>query len=345
MDPGWGRASHGLCADRQCYSGTARPTDLLGATTEGTWCDDDPMTGHRRIRWLALSVSALALAGCSSNAAVPTTTRPAGPTRPLSAAGISGWHEAGSYDESSLTASEGLATVTPPAAPPYLVYRGISSVPAPLAAEGWGHIGDPDSAAGTIVDAFQGPSSGHTKMFLVTSPNGATTQYVHTLVPGEEYNNSFDAISPDSKWMVAGEWDTMHHLQVYPAPGLRSAISPKADLRLAGEIRLDHAVRYVQGCDFVTATRLICASDDSSGTLFANPKPLLEVTLPHPLDGTSVTGRVTDLGSIPQRSTCTGFFEAEGVDYAVATRTLRVEIIQPGSCILHTTVYEYTRAG
>jgi hypothetical protein len=63
------------------------------------------------------------------------------------------------------------------------------------------------------------------------------------------------------------------------------------------------------------------------------------------LDGASVPGHVIDLGSIPQESTCSGTFEAEGVDYAVATGTLRVEIIQPGSCILHTTVYEYTGAG
>jgi hypothetical protein len=303
----------------------------------------------RRGRWTALAVAALVLTGCSSGAAsssTTTTTAPAGPTRPLSTTGIAHWRAVGSYDESSLTASEGLATVVSTVAPSYIVYRGITSVPTALAAEGWGHIGDPDSAAGSIIDAYQGPSTGHSKMFLVTTPSGATVQYVHTLVPGEEYNNSFDAVAPGGQWMVAGEWDTMDHLQVYPTPYLDHRTSPQGGgLPLAGLIRLDHKVAYVQGCDFTSATTLLCASDDSTHRQFTNDKPLLEVVLPHPLDGTTVTGHVVDLGSIPEVSTCTGSFEAEGVDYDVATGTFRVEIIQPGSCILHTTVYEYVRAG
>ena len=298
--------------------------------------------GHRA----ALALVGLLLAGCSATTVTPTTLSTAsGPTRPLSSSGIAGWKSVGSYDESSLIASEGVATVEPPGAASYLLYRGISSVPADLAAEGWGHIGDPDSAGGTIIDAYQGPASGHTKMFLVTTPSGATHQYVHTLVPGEEYNNSFDTIAPGTQWMVAGEWDTMSHLQVYPTPSLNRRTPPQGGpLPLAGYIRLDHEVRYVQGCDFTSRTTLLCASDDDSRKLFSNQKPLLEVVLPHALDGATVTGHVIDLGSIPQVSACTGTFEAEGVDYAVATGTLRVEIIQPGSCILHTTVYEYTHA-
>ena len=179
------------------------------------------MTGRHgpRGRWCGRRLVGMLLAGCSATAATPTTVaKPSGPTEPLSRSGIAHWKAVGSYDESSLTASEGVATVVPPGAASYLLYRGISSVPADLAAEGWGHIGDPDSADGTIIDAYQGPASGHTKMFLVTTPSGATVQYVHTLVPGEEYNNSFDTIAPGTQWMVAGEWDTMSHLQVYPTP-------------------------------------------------------------------------------------------------------------------------------
>ena len=146
--------------------------------------------------------------------------------------------------------------------------------------------------------------------------------------------------------MVAGEWDTMSHLQVYPTPSMSHRTSPHGgQLPLAGYIELDHRVSYIQGCDFTSTTTLICSSDDDSQKLFSNRKPLLEVILPHALDGTSVSGHVIDLGSIPQKSACSGTFEAEGVDYAVATGTLRVEIIQPGSCILHTTVYEYSHAG
>ena len=218
-------------------------------------------------------------------------------------------------------------------------------MPANLSAQGWSHIGDPDSARGYIFDAYQGPSSGNSKMFLVTTLAGKTFEYIHTLVHGELYNNSFATVSPDLQWMVAGEWGTMSHLQIYPTPLLNHKTSPDGgSLRLAGYIRLDHKVNDIQGCDFVTPRKLICASDDDSETLFPNQKPLLEVTLPGPLRGADVRAHVVDLGSIPQKSTCTGTFEAEGVDFDTSTGTLRVEIIQPGSCILMTTIDEYRQA-
>jgi hypothetical protein len=183
-------------------------------------------------------------------------------------------------------------------------------------------------------------------MFLVTTPSGKRFEYTHTLVPGELYNNSFATISPDSRWMVAGEWETMSHLQIFPTPLLNHKTSPDGgSLRLAGYIELNHKVNDIQGCDFVAPARLICASDDDSKTLFPNEKPLLQVTLPRALHGRSVKAAVVDLGSIPQLSTCTGTFEAEGVDFDVSTGTLRVEVIQPGSCILKTTVFEYKAAG
>ena len=134
----------------------------------------------------------------------------------------------------------------------------------------------------------------------------------------------------------------MTHFQVYPTPYFNSATSPTGGtLNLSGYINLNTPVSNIQGCDFVTATELICASDDSSDSIFANPFPLLEVTLAAPLNGGTVTGTVTDLGSIPQSSICSGTFEPEGVDYDTATGVLRVEIIQPGICAVATTVYEY----
>jgi hypothetical protein len=180
-------------------------------------------------------------------------------------------------------------------------------------------------------------------MFRVTTPSGSAYEYTHALVSGEEYNNSFDAISPDGQWMVAGEWNTMTHFQIYPAPILNAA-TPKTGggLALSGYVRLDRAVNDVQGCDFVTATRLICASDDNSRSLFPERKPLLQVDLARSLTGGDVAGHVTDLGPIPQANTiCSGTFEAEGVDYDPSTGILRVEIIQPGVCEVATTVYEY----
>jgi hypothetical protein len=146
--------------------------------------------------------------------------------------------------------------------------------------------------------------------------------------------------------MIAGEWGTMRHLQIYPTPALNHRThAGGGSLALAGYVQLDHKVNDIQGCDFVTAVRLICASDDDSRTLFPNQKPLLEVDLPHHLSGRTLTGHVVDLGAIPQQSTCSGTFEAEGVDFDSSSHILRVEVIQPGSCILKTTVYEYRATG
>lgn len=261
--------------------------------------------------------------------------------------GISGWTLVGSYDENTLDAGEGVATVVRPShdGGAYELYRGIQSVPSALSAQGWSHIGDPDSIRGYVFDAYQGPSSGHSKMFLVTTPSGTTYEYVHRLVRGELYNNSFDAISPDSQWMVGGEWGTMSHLQIYPTPLLNHETARTGGaLPLAGYIELDHRVNDIQGCDFVTPTRLICVSDDDSMKLFPVEKPLLEVDVPHALNGRTVKGHVVDLGPIPQQSSCTGTFESEGDDFDAATGVLRVEIIEPGSCILKTTIYEYKAA-
>lgn len=282
---------------------------------------------------LALGPSALAASGSATV------------THPEDSSGIAGWTTAGSYLEPTLTSNEGVATVDPPGGSAYELYRGTASIPLSLAIEGWTHIGDPDSASGYIVDAFQSSTSTTRKLYRVTTPSGATYQYTHTLVAGELINNSFDTIAPSTQWMVSGEWGTVSHLQVFPTPLLNSSTpATGGTLSLAGYIQLDHPVNDVQSCDFLTATTLICASDDSSQTLFSNAKPLLEITLPGPLTGQTVTGHVIDLGSIPQSSICSGSFEAEGVDYETATGILRVEIIQPSVCEVATTVYEYKRS-
>lgn len=303
-------------------------------------------SGARSINWLVLLiVSAAVFWGAGLGALAPPAAGADPLAVPGSQGGIASWTEVGSYDENTLFAGEGVATVFEPGQSTYELYRGIFSVPSNLAAQGWAHIGDPDSLRGYIFDAYQGPSSGSSKMFLVTTPSGDSFEYVHTLVPGELYNNSFATISPDTQWMVAGEWGTMSHLQIYPTPVLNHQTPPDGgSLQLAGYIGLDHEVNDIQGCDFVTPVRLICASDDDSRTLFPNEKPLLEIDLPSSLHGISVPGHVVDLGSIPQESSCSGTFEAEGVDFDPSTGILRVEIIEPGACILTTVIYEYKPA-
>jgi hypothetical protein len=284
-------------------------------------------------------VAALALAAA---AAVGPATRAQTLIQPESSTGIAGWTQTGSYNESVLSAGEGVATVDPPGDTAYELYRGAASIPLAELINGWTHIGDPDSADGYIIDAYQGSSSGNKKMFLLTTPSGATYQYMHTLVSGELYNNSFDAISPDTRWMVSGEWGTMTHFQIYPTPYFNSTTSPNGGmLTLSGYISLNTPVDDIQGCDFVTATKLVCASDDSSDSIFTNKFPLLEITVAAPLNGSTVSGMVTDLGSIPQNSICSGTFEPEGVDYDAAAGVLRVEITQPSVCEVATTVYDY----
>jgi hypothetical protein len=256
------------------------------------------------------------------------------------------WVETGSSLQSTLTAGEGVTTVHTAGGGDSVLYRGVGSIPLSVLVQGWTHIGDPDSADGYVFDAYQsGASDPTSKMFRVTTPSGAAYEYVHTLVPGELYNNSFDAVSPDTQWMVSGEWGTMSHLQIYPTPLLNPETSPTGgSLDLSGLIQLDHPVNDVQGCDFTSPTQLICASDDSSQTLFPDAKPLLEIDLPGPLTGGTTTGHVTDIGAIPQSSICSGTFEDEGVDYDTDTGILRLEMIQPSICGAVTTVYTYRRS-
>lgn len=252
------------------------------------------------------------------------------------------WHVTGSSLQSTLGAGEGVSTVHG-AGGDSVLYRGVLSIPLSARIEGWSHIGDPDAAAGYVFDAYQsGDATPTSKMFRVTTPAGRAYEYTHPLVPGELYNNSFDAVSPDTQWMVAGEWGTMDHLQIYPTPILNPATpATGGTLALSGSIRLDHPVDNVQGCDFTTGTQLVCASDDSSRTLFPEDKPLLRIDLDHPVGSGDVTGHVTDLGAVPQDSVCSGSSETEGVDYDTATGVLRVEMIQPSVCAAVTTVYTY----
>jgi len=252
------------------------------------------------------------------------------------------WSVTGSSLHTTLSAGEGVTTVQD-ASGDHVLFRGVASIPLRTRIEGWSHIGDPDSTGGYVFDAYQSGSATSTaKMFRVTTPAGTSYEYVHPLVPGELSNNSFDAVSPDRQWMVAGEWNTMDHLQIYPTPILNPATGATGgDLALAGLVRLDHPVNDVQGCDFTSATRLVCASDDSSTALFPDDRPLLQIDLEHPLTGDDVTGHVTDLAAVPQHSLCAGTSETEGVDYDVTTGVLRAEVIQPGVCAVVTTVYTY----
>lgn len=242
-----------------------------------------------------------------------------------------GWVSSGNTTVNSLTGGEGIAS----RADGSLLTRGLGSIPLRLRVAGWNHVGDPDIAAGDVFDAYQGGDGATSKMFEVTTASGQTYDYTHQLDAGELLNNSFATVSPDAQWLVAGEWGTMNRLQVFPAP-LTNPATPRTGgaLPQAGQITLDRAVSDIQGCDFVSGTRLVCVSDDDA-------KDVLQVDLGHALDGSVVTGQVTTLFQVPRSSICSGTFETEGIDYDANARTLRVEIVSPGVCEVATTVYSY----
>ncbi|CAL9322736.1 hypothetical protein [Streptomyces sp. SudanB182_2057] len=261
---------------------------------------------------------------------------------PAMAAGT--WTETGSDRADPLTESQGLASVEVPANSPNR-YTGVGTIPLGLAGRGWNHVGDPDASYdGFYIEPYQ-RDSGNSKMFRVRAPGGAWSEYVHTLGPGEALNNSWAAVSPDGRWMLSGEWGTMTRLLVFPTPGVNPATSPSADLPQVSTVRLDHAVRDVQGCDFTGPTTLLCSSDDPEGSLFGLTKPLLQVDLSAPPDGTAdVTGHVTAVRQLPLRSSCQGSFEAEGIDYDRRDGVLRVIVVSPGFCVLtDSKTYKFTR--
>ncbi|WP_033291553.1 hypothetical protein [Amycolatopsis jejuensis] len=246
------------------------------------------------------------------------------------AGAVTGWTTIGSDRARPLDESQGLATVVRPSGTS-IRYTGIGTVDAGLAARGWKHIGDPGSAQGWYVEPYQREDRG-AKLFRVEAPDGTRADYQHALESWEANNNSFAAVSPDARWLVSGEWGTMDRLLVLPMPGV-AATDPAKNLPYASAIRLDHRVRDIQGCDFVSLTRLLCSSDDPDGSLFGTTKPLLQVDLAGPVSGSDVAGHVTSLGQLPLRSGCSGNFETEGIDYDERDGTLRVVVMSPGACV------------
>jgi hypothetical protein len=262
---------------------------------------------------------------------------------PVPASAADTWTETGSDRADPLTESQGLTSVEVPANSPNR-YTGIGTIPLSVSVRGWNHVGDPDdSYNGYYVEPYQ-QDSGNSKMYRVQAPDGTWSEYVHTLSSGEALNNSWDAISPDGQWMLSGEWGTMNRLLVFPTPGVNASTSPSADLPLASQVHLDHPVRDVQGCDFSGPTTLLCSSDDPDGSLFGMTKPLLQIDLSATPGSSDVTGHVTALRQLPLRSSCSGTFEVEGIDYDRRTGTLRVIVMSPGFCILtDSKTYKFTR--
>jgi hypothetical protein len=265
-----------------------------------------------------------------------------------SAAQIRGWQVVGQTSVLTAAAGEGVATVRVPGQAVRTYFTAGPAIPAPIQAEGWGHIGDPDSRNGFIFDPYQQIIPAPTmKMFMVTTPTGQQFEYTHQMADDELAVNAaaYDAITPNGQWMVSSELAPITRLLVFPTPLLNpSTAQTGGTIQVASRILLDHLVRNLQGCDFVTATRLICASDDSNNDIYPTSKPLLQIDLKHQLNGKDVTARVTSLGQIPLASTCVGAYTVEGVDYDMPTGQLRVEVVPPSPCNTNITVYTLQHA-
>jgi len=234
-------------------------------------------------------------------------------------------------------AGQGLTSVVVDGRPKVL-YRGESSIPKHLRAQGWVHIGDPGSWGGYVFDAYQGRPGARSKLYEVITPAGDRYDYEHgldaTLNPPELFNNSFVTVSPDGKWMVSGEWGATKRLLVFPTPALNPA-TPRAGgvLPLAGTIELDKAVRNVQGAVFLDERTLLCATDDqgtdTAAPLWPVPRQLLAITLADTLDTRAAPASVECLGSLPKPRGGLGACEVEGIDYQPTTGDLRADIVPP----------------
>jgi hypothetical protein len=282
-------------------------------------------------------------------AMLTTLAAPAAPASVASAAGAyhDGWRVVDKTTVPAAVGGEGVATVRLPGQPVKVYYTAGNTIPANLKAEGWGHIGDPDSLHGYVFDPYQQTTATITqKMMLVTTPTGQQYEYAHTLGPDEivPNSNAYTAVTPDGQWLVSSELAQIDRLLVWPAPVLNKSVpAGGGTLPLAAKVLLDKPVRNLQGCDFVTTTRLVCASDDSNNDLYPTSKPLLQIDLQHPLRGKDVKAHVTSLGQLPLASTCVGAYTAEGVDYDAATGDLRVEVLPPSPCNTDIAVYTYRR--
>jgi hypothetical protein len=249
----------------------------------------------------------------------------------VASADVGPWRTIGSDVARALDESQGLAVVSRSSGT-VVRYTGVGTIPSSVSSRGWNHVGDPGAGSGYYVEPYQRDDRG-AKLFRVEAPDGTWTEYQHALESWEANNNSFAAVSPDGRWMVAGEWGTMTRLLVHPMPGV-AFTDPSANLPYASSIRLDRSVRDVQGCDFVSATQLLCSSDDPDGSLFGVTKPLLQVDLAAAVGSSDVVGKVTSLGQLPLVSGCSGSFEVEGIDFDERDGTLRVVVMSPSICIL-----------
>lgn len=219
-------------------------------------------------------------------------------------------------------------------------FRNLLGIPLPLLFGGYLHIGDIDAHGGRVYVPYENSGKGTEKAYgAVDLASGRILGWsVHQLDPGETYNNSWVAVSPDGEWMASGEWEDMTSFLVF-----RRADVGKPSIDVAFRIRLDAPLSLVQGCDFDGAVRLVCQDDTAS-------RRLLQIDLDRPLDGADVGSHTTVLGTTPAdvavpwlAPLCKNPTETEGVDVSADGSTLRFLTVDP--CLLWSHEYRYNNVG
>lgn len=283
--------------------------------------------------------SLVVMIGVASLAAVPLAPAALASAVPASAGPwqLSGWRTV-----PAAHADQGVATVITSQGGERIVLRGDANVSAAMRANGWWHIGDPGSTHGYLLDAYQAIAAVRAKLFVLTSPDGRQSRWLHRLGPGEMINNSFVAAAPSGRWFVSGEWGTLDRFLIFPTPFLNPRARPGHDLGLAATIRLTRPVRNVQGCSFASPTQLICATNDPEDELYGVARALITVTLARPLDGRPEVGVPALLGALPQVSAC-GAAETEGID--VRGGTMTVVAHETGLCHRRAVIFTYRLPG
>jgi hypothetical protein len=206
------------------------------------------------------------------------------------------------------------------------------------------HTGDPDAHGGRVILPWEnkqlGPSNPPTKSFGVYDET--TLELIgwskHVLVPGETNDNPWVTISPDGAWMLSGRYAPMPELEVFPVP-----VAPFADIPRSATIPLDRPAYEVQGCDFVHATQLVCASNNEE-----TGKQVFLLDLDAPVGGGASSATLTYVGAAPQLPPllgesvefCEDSGEIEGVDAApVPGGGVLVRLLVIDRCFL--VVHEY----
>ena len=249
----------------------------------------------------------------------------------LAAADTGPWQPVGSDVVRPLDEGQGLAVIERPDGTT-VRYTGIATIPIDVAARGWNHVGDPGAGHGYYVEPYQRDDRG-AKLFRVQAPDGSWAEYTHELESWEATNNSFAAVSPDGRWLVAGEWGTTR-------PAARAPDAGRGVDGSGGEpaVRVGHPVRPAGAGPAGLRLRhgdaaAVLVGRSADGPVRRDRNRCCSWTCPPRWAARTCRRRSPRWGSCRWRARCGGEFETEGIDYDERDGTLRVIVLSPGVCV------------